>query len=326
MKRLLALVFALVCLMAAAAAQDQPVLLRYKFTAGQTDTFVMRGTGTLPVSINPGPETQIPAMGFDVTLDMQLTTQQVCRSVNPDGSAVVATTFPALTVHTTVQIADQPMDTLLKWENGALSSMVNGAEQTPDNNTRKLAEALAATMVMTVKPTGEQTPDADTVKLMNNLYNASIFTGLDLSRLSALTSRLPAEPVAPGATWNVADEVANDQCTMRGQSALKFVGMEDCGGTPTARIEGQATMTMNGQMTGTGTMGMGFSYNLTGLEVNLSFVNHLDPVRGVMPVSQTNMTQNMALIISIGGLGGAQAIHLPTTIENGQMSYEARKQ
>jgi hypothetical protein len=326
MKRMIAAMVVAISVVALAAAQDQPLLLRYKFTPGQTDTFVTHATGTLPVSINPGPEAQIPAMGFDVALDMRLTTKQVCRSVTADGSGLVEMTFPVLTVRTTMQVADQTVDTLLKWENGVLTNTMNGQEQPQDDNTRKLARALGATLRLTIKPTGEQILDADTVKLMNDLYSASLFTGLDMSRLSALTSRLPAEPVAPGATWSVEDVVTNDQCTISGRSNLTFVRMEDLVGTPAARIEGQATMTMHGQMPGAGNMGMSFSYNLTGLEINLSFVNHLDPVRGVMPLSQANMAQNMAMVISMGGIAGAQVIHLPTTIENGQMSFEVRKQ
>jgi hypothetical protein len=324
MKRLLTAVLVLIGLISVAAAQNEPLLLRYKFTAGQTDTFVMRGTGTLPLSLNPGPEAMIPAMGFDVTMDMELTTKQVCRSVAADGSGVVEVTFPAMTVRAGMQVGDQPVETVLKWENGVLSTTVNGEAQPEDDNTRKLSQTLAATLTMTVKPTGEQTPDADTVKAMNELYSATLFTGLDMSRLSALTSRLPEGAVSPGATWTVEDTARNEQCTMSGRSSFKFTGLEDCGGTRAARIEGQATMTMNGQTTGTGNLGMSFSYNLTGLEINVSFVNHLDPVRGVTVLSQANMVQNMAMIISLVGVMGAQPVHLPASIENGQLSFEVR--
>jgi hypothetical protein len=206
-----------------------------------------------------------------------------------------------------------------------LTSTLNGQPQPLDENGQKLAQALAATFNYNIKPTGEQTPDADTIKLMNALYNTSAFTGLDLSRLSALTSRLPEEAVVPGATWQVEDEVSNQQGGISGKSELKFVGYEDLQGVRTARIEGQATMNMVGQMPGMGGP-MGMTFNLTKLETNISFVNHFDPAKGLTPLSQANLAQNMIMMMRMGAMGGGQDINVPMTIENAQMTLETRKQ
>jgi len=93
----------------------------------------------------------------------------------------------------------------------------------------------------------------------------------------------------------------------------------------TARIEGQATMSMSGQMPGmSGPMGMNF--NITKMETNIAFVNHFDPAKGVMPLSQANLAQNMIMMLTMGGMGGGQAVNLPLTIENAQMTMEMRQQ
>ena len=325
MKRMLVLAVVMLSVVALAAAQEQPVLLQYKFVPGQKDLYTVRMTGQMPVNINPGPETGIPAMSFDTTLDMSLTMQNLCKAVNPDGSGLVEMNITAMTMRMAIAVAEQPMDIIMKWENGQLTNTLNGQAQPLDENGQKLAQALAATFRYTVQPTGEQKPDEETIKLMNALYNASAFTGLDLSRLSALTSRLPAQPVAPGATWTVEDDVSNAQGGMSGRSQMKFTGYEDLGGVRTARIEGQATMSMHGQSPGMGGP-MGMTFNLTKLETNISFVNHFDPVKGVVPVAQANLAQNMIMMLTMGGMGGGQDINLPVTIENAQMTLETRKQ
>jgi len=308
-----------------AVAQNEPVLLQYKFTPGQTVTYATKATGTMPVGINPGPETGIPAMNFDTTVDLSMTMRNVCKSVNPDGSGVVEMNIPEMAVRMAIAVAEQPMDILMEWKDGKLTNTLNGQAQPLDENGQKLAQALAATFRVTVKPTGEQTPDEATKQLMNTLYNASAFTGLDMSRLSALTSRLPAQPVAPGATWKVEEEASNAQGAISGKSELKFVGFEDLNGLRTARIEGTATMSMSGQQPGMqGPLGM--SFNLTKLETNISFVNHFDPAAGVTQLSQANLAQNMIMLLTMAGMGGGQNINLPVTIENAQMTLEERKQ
>lgn len=325
MKRLLLVAVVLLAVAGLAAAQDAPVLLQYKLVPGRVDTFITRATGAMPVGINPGPEAGIPAMNFDTTIELVITMRNVCKVANPDGSGLVEMNIPAMLIKMGIAVAEQPMDIVMEWKDGKLTSSLNGQEQPLDDNGQNLAKALAATFRYNVKPTGEQLPDEATKKLMDTLYNASAFTGLDMSRLSALTSRLPATPVAPGATWQVEDEASNQQGSISGKSELKFTGYEDLDGVRTARIEGQATMAMSGQKPGMpGPMGMNF--NLTKLETNISFVNHFDPVAGVCPVSQANVAQNMIMVMSMGGFGGGQDINLPVTIENAQMTMESRKQ
>jgi hypothetical protein len=118
MRRILVVAVITLSVVTLALAQDQPILLRYKFVPGQTDLYTVRATGTLPMNINPGPETGIPAMSFDTAMAVSLTTQSVCKAVSPDGSGLVEMKIPAMTVSMNVAVAQQPMDIVLKWEDG----------------------------------------------------------------------------------------------------------------------------------------------------------------------------------------------------------------
>lgn len=324
MKRLW-LVGLLALIASVALAQDAPVLLQYKFEPGRVDLYDVKMTGVLPMMINPGPEAEIPMMAFDVNLDMSMTIRHVCRSVAADGSAQIEMTFPQMMTQTRIEVEGQPIDMVMRWENGQLTNTLNGQPQPLDENTQKMVEGLKATYSFTMKPNGEQVLDPQTTQLMNQLYQTNAFGGMDMSRLSALTSRLPDAPVAPGDTWEVADEVTSQQMTMSGQSQMKLAGYEDFEGKRVARIEGSATTAMNGQMDG-GAGFMGASFNITKMEININFINRFDPAAGVMPLSMASAAQNMAMMLSMAGMGQGQAIHLPMSMDNGQFTMEMRLQ
>lgn len=319
------LVGLLMLVVTAALAQDAPVLLQYKFVPGRVDLYDVKMTGVLPVLVNPGPEANIPAMGFDVALDMSMTIRHVCRSVAADGSAQIEMTFPQMVTQTRIEVEGQPVDMVMRWENGQLTNILNGQPQPLDENAQKMAEGLKATYRFTMKPNGEQVLDPQTMQLMNQLYQSNTFGGMDMSRLSALTSRLPDGPVAPGDTWEVADEVSTQQLTMTGSSQMMLVRYEDLEGRRVARIEGSATTAMNGQMNSAGGP-MGTTFNITRLEVNINFINRFDAAAGVMPLSVASVAQNLAMMLSMAGMGNGQAIHLPMSIDNGQFTMEMRLQ
>jgi hypothetical protein len=315
-----------ICLcLSAAVAQDQTCLLRYKYTPGHTDTYQMTSSGVVPMDLTPGPETGIPAMGMDMALDMAMTMMQTVRNVAPDGSAQVEVRYPSMTIRTTLQPGGQPLNVLMTWDQGVLTNTINGAAQPADENQKKMAQMLAAVLKMTVTPTGKSTPDSETAKLMADLMSANGGMSMDVSRLSALTSALPEQPVKVGDTWAVQDTGVMGGASLAGNSTFKLAALEDFEGTPSARIEGEARLTLSGQMPPSTPMGIPVQTNITRLDIAMRFVNHFDLAKGNMLLTTMNLNQNMSLVISTGPAGAPQ-IHIPATIENAQMTIDVRRQ
>jgi hypothetical protein len=156
------------------------------------------------------------------------------------------------------------------------------------------------------------------------MMNMSGGMGIDMNRLSSLTSALPDHPVKVGDTWELTDSVQMGQASMTGNSNFKLTALEAFEGVQTARIEGQARLSINGQMPGTSPMGMPVQTNITRLDIAVAFVNHFDLAKGNVLLSSMNMNQNMAMMITMGE--GPQAVHLPATIENAQLTMEVRRQ
>lgn len=320
----LATIAALLLIGGSVGAQEQTYSLAYKFVPGRTDVTQMTMTGTLPLQMTPGPEANIPPMGFDVSLNMNMTMSQLCSAVDAKGTAQLQTTIPMMATHTSMDVVNQKVDTLFKWENGQIEMSVNGTAQPPDENLKKLAGILGATLRMTMTPGGQTTADAETQKLLMSMMNANGGMTADLNRLNALTSQLPDHPVKVGDTWKVSDTGKLGDATLSGSSDLKLAAIETFEGARTARIEGEARLSIAGQMPATGGMGMPARVNITRSDIAIAFVNHFDLDRGLVLVSTMNLNQNMAMMISMGE--GNQAVVLPATIENAQMTMETRHQ
>ena len=316
-----------VCLLVASAvlAADDTYNLSYKFTPGETLANQITMSGTIPMDLTPGPEAGIPAMGLDMAMDICMLSCQVCKSVDAQGNAAIELSYPSSTFHTSIQAGDQPIEMLMTWDKGVLTNKINGQVQPQDENTKKLATILGTPMKMTMSPTGKATPDPESAKLLSAMMNASGGMTMDVSRLSALTAGLPDHPVKIGDTWGVQDSVQMGGATMAGNSNLKLAAIETFEGVKTARIEGEARLSITGQMPGSSPMGLPVQTNITRLDIAISFVNHFDLEHGNMLVSNMNVCQNMAMMISMGGQGGAQQAHVPATIDNAQMTIEMRR-
>ncbi|MEI6503782.1 MAG: DUF6263 family protein [Armatimonadota bacterium] len=314
----------LVCLTATVALAQDTYDLRYKFTPNQTDLYQITTSGTIPMDLTPGPEAGFPAMSMNMALNMTMLMSQLCTGVDNAGVGELETKYPGMTVHTTIQVPDQPIDMLMTWEKGVLTSAIGGQVQPADDNQKKMAAMLGAAMKMKMSPTGKTTPDAETQKLIAAMMNASGGMTIDSSRLNALTSGLPDHPVKIGDTWSLADTGQMGEAVITGSSNLKLTAIEVFEGVKTARIEGEARLSINGSTPQTSQMGMPVQTNITRLDLAMTFVNHFDLDRGNMVVSAMNLNQNMAMMISMGE-GGAQQIHIPATIENAQMTVEVRR-
>jgi hypothetical protein len=201
---------------------------------------------------------------------------------------------------------------------------VNGQAQPADDNQTKLVKMLGMTMKMVMTPTGKTTPEAETAQAFAAMMNMSGGMGMDLNRLSALTSALPDHPVKVGDTWSIADTGKLGEAAVVGSSDLKFVRLETIDGVNTARIEGTAKMSISGNMPASTPMGMPAQVNITRLDMNIVFVNHFDLDKGNLLSSKANICQSMAMMINL--TQGQQAIHMPATIDNAQMTMEMKRQ
>jgi hypothetical protein len=114
------------------------------------------------------------------------------------------------------------------------------------------------------------------------------------------------------------------EATATGSSNLKLAAIETFEGVKTARIEGEARLSISGQMPPTSQMGMPGQTSMTRLDLAMTFVNRFDLDRGNMLASSMNLNQNMAMMISMGP-ADAQQIHIPATIENAQMTVEQHR-
>lgn len=308
-----------------AFAQQPPQLLRYKFAAGQTDHYEIRATGKLPLSLNFGPEANFPTLILEPTINISLTVRQYCRDVSEDGAGFMEMTIPAMQSHFSVRFEGQPMDIFTSWENNRLKIFLNGQEQPLDENAQKLAQALGATYPYQITSTGQQIPAEETLELLAQLTQSAAFSGLDFSRLNALTSRLPEKPVAIGETWTVEDTLTSPQGHLAGRSRIKLVGYEEQNGVQAARIEGEGKFTMSGQASGTQSP-MGVMFHISRLEMDIRFINFFDPEAGKIILSQADIAQDMLLMLTVPGMRLGQDVHLPATIEKGQIHLEMRLQ
>lgn len=326
MRRNMRILFLFSLLMAwTKAFAQQPLLLRYKFAAGQTDHYEIRATGKLPLSLNFGPEADFPNINLEPTINISLTIRQYCRNIEDDGAGVMEMTIPAMQSHFSVRFAEQPMDIFTSWENNRLKIFWNGQEQPLDENAQKLAQALAATYAYRLTPTGQQIPAEETLQLLAQLTQSAAFSGLDFSRLNALTSRLPEKPVVIGETWTGEDTLIGPQGHLAGRSQMKLVGYEEKNGVQAARIEGKGTFTMSGPLPGTqGPMGVMF--HISRLEMDIHFVNFFDPEAGKIILSQADIAQDMLLMLTVPGMKQGQDLHLPATMEKGQIHLDMRLQ
>jgi len=305
-------------------AQEAPVTLRYKFVPGQTAALAMKGAGTMPMSITPGPEAGGANMAFDIIMDMNMDMMQKTASVDAEGGHL-ENTMPTMTIRTTMQVMGQPTEVIVSWKDGAVSTTVNGQMQPLDENMKKMQQMLSQTLKMTMDPLGKTTPEPETAKAMASLFNPSGLGGVDFGKLGALTSALPEQPVKIGDTWEIKDEAKLGEATMAGTSTMKLAGFEVVEGRRMAKIEGQARLTAQGQMPGGAAMGMPVNVNVTSLDVAVAFLNHFDIEAGVVSLSEMNLCQNMQMMLTVPATMAGQEMHIPAAIENAQMTMETRR-
>lgn len=304
------------------AADDDAVLLQYKFTAGQTRTYEISGHGVIPMTINAGAEAGGMDIGLDLNLDLNLSYEQECQTVDDKGVGTLQTKFPLLTVKMSMQAGPQAIDTLVNWEKDALAVTLNGQPMPLDEAAQKMQTMLRTPLLLTISPTGTtklEARSAETLGAIASLPMMGISSGVN-----NLTTGFSDKPVKPGDTWQISIKPEEVGGGLEGTSDYKFVSYEEVDGVRCARIEGQARFRTVQALTNVAT-GMPGQMNVNSMDVATSFINWFDPATGEMVLSRQNLAQNMSLTVAVGGGGGVQMTSFPATVENSQMTLEIRK-
>lgn len=323
MKRLVLGLLGVVALGAVAlAADDEPLVLKYKFTAGQTRSYEVSGRGVMPMTINAGAEAGGMDIGLDLNLDLTAAYEQTCQAVDDKGVGTLQVKFPGLTMRMTMQAGPQAMDALINWEKDALGITFNGQPMPLDESAQKLQALLRTVLTMTLEPDGKSKLDPKSLEALGPMASMPMM-GMS-SGVNNLTAGFSPAPVKPGDTWQVGIKPEETGGTLEGSGDYKFVSYEEVEGVKCARIEGQARFRTTQALNNVST-GMPGQMNISSMDIATNFINWFDPVAGEMVLSRLNMNQNMSMMIAMGGGGGVQMASFPATVENAQMSLEVRR-
>lgn len=303
------------------AQDEEPVLLQYKFIPDCTVNYEVTGNGTMPMSLSTGPEGGNQTIAMDMSMDMRIGIKETCAELLEDGNGKMLMTLPLMVVQVSTAIADQAVDALVTWENNVLAVTVNGQALPGDQNAQQLETLLRNPIKLTMTPTGAAKLEEETLQLLGDMANNPM-GGFSYS-LNSLTGGLSPEPVKAGDVWQVTITGEETHGMMEGSGECKFAGFEAIDGIRCARIEGEAQVKSLKPLPNFSVGGAGQG-EVTALEMSITFVNYFDPEAGHMVLSTMDMTQNMTMMVTVGGQGGAQAMQLPASIENGQMHMEMR--
>ncbi|NPV48687.1 MAG: hypothetical protein HPY69_17240 [Armatimonadetes bacterium] len=323
--RVMAVVAALVVLVMAGgvlwAQGEEPVLLQYKFVPGRTVNYEATGNGTMPMSLNTGPEAGNQTIAMHMAMDMRVGIKETCEEVLEDGKGKMLIALPLMITQVSTAVADQAVDALVTWENNRLAVTVNGQPVPGDQNTEQLTTLLKNPLKLIVTPTGAAKLDEETLQLLGDMANNPL-SGFSYS-LNSLTAGLSEQPVKTGDTWEVIITGEQTNGTLEGSATCKLTGFEEVEGLHCARIEGEAQMRSLKALPNLSVGGQGDS-EISAMDLSIRFVNYFAPEAGHMVRSTMDMIQNMSMVVTVGGQGGAQAMRLPAKIENGQMHMEMR--
>jgi hypothetical protein len=307
----------------ALAQDDAAVLLQYKFVPGRTVVYEVTGNGTVPMSLTTGPEAGNQTIALDMAMDLRIGMKETCEGLDEEGKGKMVMSLPLMVIQVNTAVGDQAIASFTTWENNALSVTVNGQTIPPDANVQKLETLLKTPIRLTMSPAGAAKLDEETAKLLGDMLNNPL--GGFSQSLNALTGGFSDQPVRPGETWKTALTGEQTNGALEGTADCTFAGFEDLGGVRCARIEGEAQVKSLKPLPNISMGGQGESA-ITAMGISMAFVNYFDPAAGHMVLSIMDMTQNMSMIVTVGGQGGAQGLQMPATIENSQMHMEMRHQ
>lgn len=303
------------------AQDEEPVRLQYKFVPGRTTNYEVKGDAAMPVTITVGQQGENQTLTMDLTMDLRLDIKETCEQVLENGDGKLLMALPLMIIQVSTAVANQAVEALVTWENNVLAVTVNGQTMPRDPNTESLVTLLSNPFKLTVTPTGAAKLDEETLQLLGEMVNNPL-GGFSYS-LNSLTGGLSEAAVKTGDTWEVTITGEQTHGTLEGAATCQLAGFEEIEGIRCARIEGEAQVRSLKPLPNLSVGGPGQG-EITALDLQVTFVNYFDPEVGHMVLSTMDMTQDVSMVVTVGGQGGAQAMELPATIQDGQMHLEMR--
>lgn len=317
------------CLCATAlAADDQAVLLRYKFAPDQEITQSIKGTGTIPMVIDL-PEGQGEQAGgqqtIETAIEMDMEMVQKCDKVLEDGAGHLTMTVPVMINETTTKIGEKSTFSVMSWEDGEFVLTADG-KQVDAPQVEQMMSAFANGYKVTMKPNGEVKMDEETQDELSGLLKLSGLGGVDFTKLSAVSSRLPDAPVKPGDTWKNELKVPVGEAEIALATEMKYVGMEEVNKVPCARLEGKVSMSTTGELPAGKQAATPVEMKIEAMAIDMDVVSFFDPAAGFVRKSTIEMTQNMDITIKAPAGPNNAVTDLPAVIEDGKMHIEVEAQ
>ena len=276
MNRLIAIGLVMLATLAVAATAyaDDGLLLRYKYTAGKADTYVVKGVVEGAMMGGPSP------MPLTAGIDMRMTIKTTAVSDQGVASQEMAIDHMAMTTET------MGMKVQMLLEGGKLSMLVDGKPMELPADVPGMA-ALGQTFKAEVDARGQ-------VLKLDLGSMGDIVGGFDPTALQQ-TTVFPEGPVAPGATWSQEIKLPLNIMGQKMEVVMKydytFVGVEQYKGKDVARINFKGSGQTRAE--GAGAPFSNMSQTFTGYEF-------FDYGAGVGPFAKIHLQQSMAGAASEG--------------------------
>lgn len=281
---------------AAASTAAGPLTLEYKFTPGQTLTYMILLQANSTTTMQPA---TIAPQAMKLQGNMQVVERT--REVAPDGASVlVELSCPRISMDATM--AGQMANML--WQNGQLTLTVNGQKQPAAGMDFSQIPFLGVPLRVRMDKRGKvlELPDLSTLK--------NLFGNMDLTSLIKTSqSELPDHPIQVGESWTIDANVllpGGDQ-TITARTTYTLVGYETVGGRRVARLAMKTNTHVKGvkmNLPGTAPQGAAQSATIDDMVQNLTGNVWFSPELGQMVKSDAVM--DMIETVSTAGPTGPQ--------------------
>ena len=220
--------------LAFAYAQDDGVLLRYKFTPEQALQYAMTMTGNGNMQISGAPGQEGP-QALSLLLDMTADLTQKCTAVDPDGVASIDCKYGEMNI--TVDLANVATTQIKITENDATMT-VNGKEQPVPEQMRDL---LGQAFTLKMDDRGH-IQKVEGLEKLREMLKAIKLENFNLEQLMQQSQTLlPEEPVKVGDSWDQTITIAmpsvDEDASLQIDMQYTFAGVVDDGGVQCAQID-----------------------------------------------------------------------------------------